>query len=563
MAGRQGHPGPRTSTEVRARRRAAIEACLRDGWAGPSTVPGCRGSAIEEAARRLTEQGYATKPGAIRRFVQTEAAAAARGDEHFTPDWRLYAPPLPSGAAPARAGSGVTRVLVTAAQDDTDVHWGFWTNLQAYAATMGARIVVGGFTYQQLRHTDRATLTATYRAELAPFLRFDQLDIGPVIFFANVNTLPTAVRPLSGLLTMSRGRDAIFPHAKVAYQTVPQPPETPVPSVMTTGACTVPNYIQKKAGVKAEFHHVLGATMVEVCEDGTAFCRPISAAADGSFHDLDARVAEGRVSRGHRLKAATWGDIHCPSVPEAIFEAIWGAGGAIDQLRPEYQFFHDLSDFAAWNRHVAGDPIHRALMVARGMAGMEWQVATSAMFLRATRRDFCRSVVIMSNHDDRLRQWATAQADRNDTTNVRYWHRCNLAVLDAIHHGDRDFDLMLWALRDADPDAMAGIDFVPIGASFRICQEHAGGIENGLHGHQGPNGSRGTIEGLAKMGTKITIGDKHAPAILDGVYCSGITGDLDQGYNTGPGSWRRAHVLTYQNGKRTIVTQSDDGRCWA
>jgi len=62
------------------------------------------------------------------------------------------------------------------------------------------------------------------------------------------------------------------------------------------------------------------------------------------------------------------------------------------------------------------------------------------------------------------------------------------------------------------------------------------------------------------MGTKLTIGDKHAPAIADGVFVAGMTGDLDQGYNTGPGSWRRAHVLTYPNGKRTIVTQAPDGR---
>ena len=68
---------------------------------------------------------------------------------------------------------------------------------------------------------------------------------------------------LLALASIARGRDVVFPHAKLAYETVPQMPGAYVPSAMTTGACTVPNYIAKKAGLKAQFHHVLGATIVE------------------------------------------------------------------------------------------------------------------------------------------------------------------------------------------------------------------------------------------------------------------------------------------------------------
>lgn len=61
------------------------------------------------------------------------------------------------------------------------------------------------------------------------------------------------------------------------------------------------------------------------------------------------------------------------------------------------------------------------------------------------------------------------------------------------------------------------------------------------------------------MGRKATIGDKHTPWIADGVYCAGMTGDLDQGYNRTPSSWKRGHVVTYPNGKRTIICQSATG----
>lgn len=538
----------------------ALEAALRDGFdpVGGDKVSGGKGSSASEAARRLADRGYKETRQSVYGFVRTQQRLASRGEDHFLPDWSLFARP---GVAPGKVRRGqVRRWILTAPQDDTDVHLKFWGNLRAFAGYMGAELHVGGFTYQQVRHSDRLTLTSTYREEVRDFLRFDPLDCGPVLFCAEMNTLPTAARPLSGLATYSQGRDAVFPHAKLAYQTVPQMPGAYVPSIMTTGACTVPNYIAKKAGLKAQFHHILGATLVEVDGDGNSWCRQISAAPDGSFQDLDAQVRDGRVSVGHRVKAVTFGDIHLPSIEEDVFAALWGAhaDSLIDALRPEYAFYHDLLSFEMSSRHVDKDPLHRAKMVARGHSGMEWQIREGAKFLRETERSFCRSVMIESNHDDRLLQWTRRQADRNDVENIAYWHRCNLAVLEAEAAQLEGFNLLRHALKAADPRQLDGIEFVPMGGSFQICQD-TGGIECGMHGHQGPNGSRGSAIGLTRMATRITIGDKHSPEIQDGVYVAGMTGALDQGYNTSPSSWRRAHVVAYPNGKRAMITQAENG----
>jgi len=551
-------PAPPIKDARAQRLKDTIEAAMRDGFNPFRASLGGKGSSVREAARRLRELGYPETDNTATDFIRRQSALLAKGlPAPFMPDAALFAKP---GIAPAKMRAGrIYRWILTAAQDDTDVHPGFWANLQAYARTIGADIMVAGFTYQQVRHTDRMTLANTYRPELRTHLRFDPVDCGPVLFCAEMNTLPTAVRPLSGLVTYSRGRDAVFPHAKLAYQTVPQKPGTPAPSMMTTGAVTVPNYIEKKAGLKAEFHHVLGATIVEVDNTGTSWCRQIHAAADGSFQDLDARVSKGIITRGHRVKAVTWGDIHLPSVPDEIHAALWGAGGMLETLKPEYQFFHDLIDFAAWSRHVEGDPLHRARMVHRGLSGVEAQVVGAARFLRETQRDFCRSVMVESNHDDRLLQWTRRDANRCDIENVAYWHRMNLAVLEAELQGVVQFNLLRWALKSADHADLDGIDFVPIGGSFVICQD-SGGIECGMHGHLGPNGTKGSALALTRMASKVTMGDKHAPEIADGVFVAGITGALDQGYNVGPSSWRRAHVVAYPNGKRSLVTQADEGR---
>jgi hypothetical protein len=101
---------------------------------------------------------------------------------------------------------------------------------------MGADLCVGGFTYNHALYTDHQTRTAQFRSEVEPFLRFQPMDCGPVLFCAEMNTLPTEVRPLSGLTTCSQGRTDVFPHAKLAFESVPAMPGKFVPTVLTTGA---------------------------------------------------------------------------------------------------------------------------------------------------------------------------------------------------------------------------------------------------------------------------------------------------------------------------------------
>jgi glucose-6-phosphate 1-dehydrogenase len=62
------------------------------------------------------------------------------------------------------------------------------------------------------------------------------------------------------------------------------------------------------------------------------------------------------------------------------------------------------------------------------------------------------------------------------------------------------------------------------------------------------------------MGRKRNQGHTHSAGIIDGNYTAGITGNLDQGYNDGPGSWSQSNILTYANGKRAI--QTTWGNAW-
>lgn len=80
------------------------------------------------------------------------------------------------------------------------------------------------------------------------------------------------------------------------------------------------------------------------------------------------------------------------------------------------------------------------------------------------------------------------------------------------------------------------------------------GIECGQHGHNGAGGSRGNIQQFRRQGVKFNIGHSHAAGIKDGVYQAGVSGKLDMGYNVGGSAWSHSHIITYQNGKRAIIT---------
>src|SRR5690606_17457923 len=104
------------------------------------------------------------------------------------------------------------------------------------------------------------------------------------------------------------------------------------------------------------------------------------------------------------------------------------------------------------------------------------------------------------------------------------------------------------------------VRFLRIDESFVICAKNHP-IECGLHGHLGPNGSRGTTANLSRMGARINKGHDHAATIRNGVYSAGVCA-LEQGYNQGPTSWSVSHICTYLNGKRCILTERV-GRLWA
>lgn len=458
---------------------------------------------------------------------------------------------------------GVTRYIFTSAQTNTKVHLPFLRNLEAYATHLDATLVISGFSYNALD----AHSPDSYAPYLRRWLYKKQINIADkVLFCGEMNTNPTAVDPLSGFETYTRSKWGIFPHPRVSLKSIPTMFNSPAKQIMTTGAVTVSNYVHKKAGIKAEFHHVIGAVIVELDVDGDFFCRHLIAEKDGSFQDLTTRVEKGQITSGHYVEAITWGDIHTEGLDPKIAEGSWDIDAEtlsplysstvplIDKLHPSFQFFHDVLDFRRRNHHNIWDPHFKFERFMRNEECVETELLKCAIFLENTSRPWCNSVVIDSNHDRALTRWLKTADYRNDPINALFFLRAQLATYEAIATEDEDFMPFEWAVRRLEFD-LSKVTFLKNTESFVICDTAGGGIECALHGDLGANGAKGNILSFAKMGPKANTADKHAAAIYEGIYQAGHSCNHDMKYNRGGlSSWTPSHIITYPSGKRIILT---------
>ena len=467
---------------------------------------------------------------------------------------------------------GVKRYILTSAQNNTKLHDNLWTNLLALREHYRAKLIVGRYTYMKsgLGATGDKALFAPMKDEtlysgdtvawdprIEKYLVDERVELAPgLVWCGEWQRLPTVKRPLSGFETYTGRRSGIFPHAKFEMQSVASSKFEPTKFNYTTGTATMRNYIVKGAGLQATFHHGYGAVIVEVDSDGDWFVRQINADSDGNFYDLDVRVEDGVVTTGHMLEAINQGDTHNQEKDDTVDEL---QQNMMRTLHPKYAIYHDVLNFGSRNHHDRKDPFKRLKRHVAGQECVRTEVADTMGYLAERAYEFqdTTHVIVDSNHDRALERWLRESDWREDPINMEFFMESALAKVKAIKAANDNFHMMRhWFNVLHNRSAVPGINlrFLDEDESFVICEDANGGIECGMHGHLGPNGSRGGAAAFAKMGRKANVGHTHSAGIYDGIYTAGTSSSLDLGYNRGPGSWSHSDVITYKNGKRAIIT---------
>lgn len=454
--------------------------------------------------------------------------------------------------------------LFTSAQANTYLNEDFWENLKNLANFREAEIHVSRFTYnksQQAKANGGGAKPGTrkmsddddiwYDPRIMEYVSDSQLQIAPdLVWFGELNIIPTRVDPINGFENHGRGASVIIPHTKMAMKSSPTMKNDPARFAYSTGTVTMRNYIEKAAGQKASLHHVYGALLVEVDDEGTWWARQINADSEGTIYDLDQcffkckTTGEYVYTNQNRVEVMTHGDLHGNKVSMDVMRAV---SDVVDVLYPKHQVFHDTIDFQGRNHHNIKDAhfLHHMHEERSDDVQEEFRYIAEVMGQYLARPDTTHHI-ITSNHDQAVEGWLRNVSGFHDPVNHLTWLEMNTYCARMRKAGLTPH--IFWETLNK---------FLPKNYRWNIVHEddslQIAGIEHGLHGHLGPNGSRGSPKNLRSVG-KANTGHTHSAGIVEGVYTAGVFGNLDMGYNKGLSSWSHSFIITYANGKRTICT---------
>jgi len=455
---------------------------------------------------------------------------------------------------PGRIQKGsVRRLVVTCAQNATPVHKEFLSSIQQYLGHHSAELLVIPIRYKNptSQWTQDQEHSEWWTPEVARYVVDRQLSINSNLdICAEIKTIPTAQQPLSGLDEYTSGKSGIFGHPKVQFKTVATPQNRMPKILTTTGAITVENYTDSKAGRKGEFHHQIGATVIEV--DGERFhIRQITANDDGSFTDLDHTYTPMGVNRAPRAQALVMGDTHAYFLNDAVRKATWKDGDCmLNVLQPYNLVWHDVLDMFSGSHHHKKSPVLQFMKHHRGMNNVQAELNKTFAVMDEAARSGINNIVVPSNHHDHLAQWLEETDPKRDPENAIFYHETMAEWLRHSVNG-LSFNPFVWHAQKSlkRPDSF---EFLDRDQGRTILD-----VEIGFHGDKGSNGARGSIKAFSKIGVKTVIGHSHSPGIEGGCYQVGTSSDLNLEYVSGPSSWLHTHCVIYADGKRSLINIID------
>jgi hypothetical protein len=490
----------------------------------------------------------------------------AKETEDMMPEFHegSVTPSIERKACPLPEGNKVNRYILTCAQNNTKIHEPFFRNLLGYAQYLGAEVMVSPISYNKAGHAfhNGSSPKTKHKNELGnevdkimwdpaiptSMLVTDRIVLAPTLEFCGETDInPTAVNPLSGMQEYTKQASGIIPHTKRAMESIATMKSAPCKFMYTTGTITKRNYIGRKAGQRAEFHHCFGALIVEVDSQGDWWCRQITAGQDGSFYDLETFVErDGEELSAHEPEAIILGDIHAEKKDPKVWLTTLTM---IESLQPKALVVHDLVDFQSCSPHDRynhGENFKKWMQGASsvGSAITQGEVALADI---TTAHDG-PIYVVESNHDRWLDRWLDFADYRYDPQNAITFLKLQTRRYEDYASGLDDRSMLERAMFPHS-DPRRPYHFISESDSL-VIQD----IECGIHGDLGPNGSRGSTRALSKIGPKTFTGHTHSAGIVGACWTVGLTASLDMGYNKGPSSWSHTHGIIYPDGKRCLVT---------
>lgn len=441
-----------------------------------------------------------------------------------------------------------SRIVITTAQNNTEVDQQFLTTLKNYCSEKDAALVIIPIRY---RSPEKDVPDLAYAESIAPYLVDNNImfENHQVVIMGGLKLLATAVNPLSSMDAFSKGKTLILGHPQLQLRTMARGKDTKYPPILsTTGSITKEKYSVTKSGISADFNHSMSAAVIEFT-DNEFFIRHLNYDSKmGGFCDLDQCFA-GNTVTPVEADAIVTGDSHVVFHDKEVYSATYGDNGLFVTMKPKHWVVHDVLDFFARGHHTNKDQFISFLKHLKNMECVKTEVEQACEFLMQNRPWGCHVIVVGSNHDIHLDRWLKETDIRKDPINAKFFHWLSFLMYEYMEDNDGEIPAALSLyFSQKYPEISTSVKFLKEFDSFKL---H--GIELGTHGANGLNGSRGSLQQFTNLPTKTITGHSHQPAINKGSYVVGTSSIFHMGYVKSASGWDQAHCIIHPNGKRQLV----------
>lgn len=438
--------------------------------------------------------------------------------------------------------------VVTTAVADAKAHTEFLASLESYCKIRDAQLVI----------MPCESITNSFENETASFARefnnpeylFVNRDIqlNENISLCSIQVTAKQIKPITGLSRLgNREGSYVFASPKQFLEYVPSGNKRGSNySIMTTGACTLPQYfgnrfVSKRLSYIAEHDHTFGAVIIEIQDEKTFHFRQIQTDLSGSFVDFGIEYHPDG-STNEVPANVVFGDLHGVQVDH---EALSSFLIEFSSLKINQVFLHDVFDGLSINHHIK-DIGAKSRRHQKGDSNLETELQITYDLINSIDDVLRPSIlnIVKSNHDEFLTRYLSEGRYVDDPEN----HYLALLIAPSLFEEE---DVLRRAFLEADKQ----IGSISPKWKFLSRQDSVkiAGIECASHGDLGANGAKAGLDGLERAYGNCVIGHNHSAAIQRGVFRVGTLSNLDMEYNRGPTSWTQTCCLVYENGQRQLV----------
>jgi len=367
------------------------------------------------------------------------------------------------------------------------------------------------------------------------------------IIYGSIRIRPTAKRPLTGFAGFGGNANVILPHPKVGMEMEPSADKYNPKQLWTSGTISNPDsYSLSRAGAEGEFHHTLGALVIE-----NDIIRHLPISGNGKVYDLDAVYdPNGQISTA-KVAGLVLGDIHMAFQTQASLIQI---NAHLDRFQPTYTVVHDLLDANAVSHHNIGDAFANYAVSLKSMP-IDKELTHCMCFLDDIIRAGSKPVLVNSNHHDHFTKWLNRAVWSDNMGIAKQILSWQMMMLKAIDEKDPNL---------GTPSAFNCLVKEEYGSKVKIVGGQGApsfkidGYLVDRHGHEGLNGGRGLGGIHRRSADKFIVGHSHSPKIIDGLTVVGTYSPLEMPYTGGLSTWAKAFALIYEGGRRQLVIEKPD-----